>query len=119
MPRPLPVRYSAPTQPTPHNTHHTLVLMPAAATASDVPDWVTNDDDEDAAMDDILEELEFALATRTCIVVGGFVCRFVCMLQMYVDLYVALCEHFGTFLRASDASTLAHFAGIKGTGQCS
>ena len=37
---------------------------------------------------------------------------------MYVYLYVALCEHFGTFLRASDASTLAHFAGIRGEGQC-
>ena len=37
--------------------------------------------------------------------------------DLYVDLYVALCEHFGTFLRASDASTLARFAGIEGEPQ--
>ena len=46
-----------------------------------------------------------------------YVCMYACMrVDLYVDLYVALCEHFGTFLRASDASTLARFAGIKGEG---
>ena len=47
-----------------------------------------------------------------------YVCMYACMrVGLYVDLYVALCEHFGTFLRASDASTLARFAGIEGEGQ--
>ena len=47
-----------------------------------------------------------------------YVCMYACMrVDLYVDLYVALCEHFGTFLRASDASTLARFAGIEGEGQ--
>ena len=36
---------------------------------------------------------------------------------MYVDLYVAFCEHFGTFWRASDASILASFSGTIGESQ--